>query len=76
MDDAVKSAVEIKCPSSIAGEKPSSENYPHLEVTETGDSKLKENSPYFYQMYGYMAATESKYCDFLYTQNMNFMWRE
>ena len=71
-----KSAVEIKCSSSIAGEKPSSGNYPHLEVTEKGDSKLKENSPYFYQMYGYMAATESKYCDFLYTQNMNFMWRE
>ena len=59
-----KGVVEIKCPSSIAGEKPSYENYSHLEVTEKGDCRLKENSPYSYQMYGQMAATESKYCDF------------
>ena len=43
-----KGVVEIKCLSSIAGEKPSYENYPHLEVTEKGDCRLKENSPYFY----------------------------
>ena len=59
-----KDVVEIKYPSSIAGEKPSYEYYPHLEVSEKGDCRLKENSPYFYQIYDQMAATKSKYCDF------------
>ena len=71
-----KGVVETKCLSYIAGEKPSYENYPHLEVTEKGDCKLKESSPYFYQIYSQIAATESKHCHFLYTQNMDFMWRE
>ena len=40
-----------------------------MEVTEKGNCRLKEYSPYFYQMYGQMAATESKYCDlFVYTK--------
>ena len=40
-----KFVAEIKRSSSITGEKPSNENYPHLEVTEKGDCRL-------YQMYG------------------------
>ena len=39
----VKDSVKIKYPSSVAGEKPSYTNYDHLEVTESGYSRLKEN---------------------------------
>ena len=43
-----KNVFEIKCPSYIVAEKPSYINYPHLKVTEKGDWRVTEKSPYFY----------------------------
>ena len=68
----LKGVVEIKRPSSIVGEKPSYKNYPHLEVTEKSDCRLKENSTYFYQMYSQTAVTESKSCNFFVYTNYGF----
>ena len=64
--------VEIKCPYSIKGEIPTSENLVYLrEVTDSSNQKnitLKENSSYYFQVQGQMGVTNRKYCDFfIYT---------
>ena len=55
-----KGVVEIKCLSSIAGEKPSYENYPHLKLQGKVTADLKKTVRIFI-----------KYTDILYTQNMD-----
>ena len=60
--------VEIKCPFSVKGETPSSENLKYLyQITNSSNEKittLKENSDYYFQVQGQMGVTSRKYCDF------------
>ena len=55
--------VEIKCPSSLIGQKPSCENYKHIQETN-GEVTLKRSSEYFYQIQGQLGVTGRSYCDF------------
>ena len=54
---------EIKCPSSIAQQKPTAENYPHL-VIQNGKTTLKRHSEYYFQVQGQMAVCRRNYVDF------------
>ena len=56
--------VEIKCPASIIGKIPSTQNYEHIESREDGSLVLKHTSPYYYQIQGQMAITRRNFCYF------------
>ena len=68
-----RGVIEIKCPASIKNEKPSSENYSHLEKNQNGECFLKRNSEYFFQIQGQMAISKVDYGDFfVFTSKGNF----
>ena len=56
--------VEIKCPLTLVGVQPSCSNYSaHIEEKD-GVHQLKRNSPYYFQVHGQMAATDTMKTDF------------
>ena len=55
--------VEIKCPYSIRDTSPSADNLPYLEFRD-GETKLRKNSDYYYQVQGQMGVTNRLYTDF------------
>ena len=58
-----KGLVEINCPFTLIGKKPSHENYKHL-IKHGDASRLKKTSEYYYQIQGQMAVTRRSYADF------------
>ena len=68
-----RGVVEIKCLSSIAGEKPLCKNYSHLEVTEKGDCILKQTGRIFIKCTTKWQQLNQNTVNFLYTKNMDLM---
>ena len=72
--------LEIKCPHSIIEYSPSADNLAYLtENTDEDKTKsinLKQNTAYYYQILGQMAATKTMYCDFfVFTKHGYFLER-
>ena len=63
---------EFKCPGSIKDQIPSADNLPCLEL-RNGETKLKTNSEYYFQVQGQMGVTGRTYTDFLYLLSKDFI---
>ena len=55
-----KGHAEFKCPGSIEDQVPSADNLPYLEIDENGQTNLKRNSDYYFQVQGHMGVTGGK----------------
>ncbi|XP_071506667.1 uncharacterized protein [Diadema antillarum] len=61
--------LEIKCPRTIAFEEPTAENLDYLTMVD-GETKLKNNHQYYYQVQCQMGITGRTWCDFfVYSQD-------
>ena len=64
-----KGHAEFKCPGSIKDQVPSADNLPYLEL-RNGETKLKTNSEYYFQVQGQMGVTGRT---FLYLLSKDFI---
>ena len=58
-----KGHAEFKCPASVKDQIPTSENLAYLEIRD-GQTRLKGNSEYYFQIQGQMGVTGRQYTDF------------
>ena len=72
-----KGLCEIKCPSSIANEVPSSKNYSkYIVVNENGEDTLSRKCDHYLQIQGQLGICKLNYCDiFVYTNHGHFCER-
>ncbi|XP_078661228.1 uncharacterized protein LOC144905429 [Branchiostoma floridae x Branchiostoma belcheri] len=56
--------LEIKCPRTSAMEQPSASNTNFLKLSENGDTRLKQNHAFYYQVQAQMGVTGRRWCDF------------
>ena len=61
-----KGHAEFKCPGSIKDQGPSADKLPYLDTNENGQTKVKKNSDYYFQVQGQMGVTGGKFTDFSY----------
>ena len=62
-DCCEKGHSKFKCPGSMKDQIPSADNLPYLEL-RNGETKLKTNSEYYFQVQGQMGVTGRTYTDF------------
>ncbi|KAH3814311.1 uncharacterized protein LOC127836093 [Dreissena polymorpha] len=67
---------EVKCPESIKATVPTVDNLDYLFTDEDGNTTLKKNHTYYFQIQGQMAILKQNYCDlFVFTHHGHIITR-